>query len=222
VSSPDSTPERPTPLNGRRAEARRNNERILVAAREVLIEGGYDASMASIAERAGVGIGTLYRRYPSKDELIAQMSIAGMDWITDTANTAAECTGDAWAAFTGFMRACVDAGAGELMQLAGKFPATAAQRESSERLHTALERLLTRTRQDGGLTPDVTAADVYLLFAHLRVKSPVSRERSAELQQRYLDLVLRGMRADATAPAGPAPTWTEIQQSWQLPPPETT
>jgi AcrR family transcriptional regulator len=205
------------PLNGRRAEARRNNERILVAAREVLIEGGYEASMASIAERAGVGIGTLYRRYPSKDELIAQMSIAGMDWITEQARIAVESTEDSWTAFCGFMRSCVDAGAGELMQLAGKFPATTGQRESSERLREALEGLLERTQRDGALTSDVTAADVYLLFAHLRVKAAVRRERGIELQQRYLDLVLRGLRASAKDIPGPAPTWAEIQRSWQLP-----
>ena len=101
------------PLSGRRAEARRNNERILAAAREVLIEQGYDASMASIAERAGVGIGALYRRYPSKDELIVQMSIAGMDWITERATTAIESDADPWAAFSDFVADCVDAGAGE-------------------------------------------------------------------------------------------------------------
>jgi AcrR family transcriptional regulator len=216
VSSADPTAADP-PLNGRRAEARRNNERILVAAREVLIEGGYDASMASIAERAGVGIGTLYRRYPSKDELIAQMSIAGMDWITAQANAATESADDAWTAFTRFMRACVQAGAGELMQLAGKFPATTVQQESSERLREALETLIKQTKQDGPLMKDITAADVYLLFAHLRVKAAVSRERGIELQQRYLDLVLRGLRTDKANIPGPAPTWTEIQQSWRLP-----
>jgi AcrR family transcriptional regulator len=213
VSSADPGP----PLNGRRAEARRNNERILVAAREVLIEGGYDASMASIAERAGVGIGTLYRRYPSKDELIAQMSIAGMDWITGQARAAVESAEDSWTAFCVFMRSCVDAGAGELMQLAGKFPATAGQRESSERLREALEGLLERAKRDGALTSDITAADVYLLFAHLRAKAAVRRERGIELQQRYLDLVLRGLKASTTKIPGPAPTWEEIQQSWQIP-----
>jgi AcrR family transcriptional regulator len=216
VSSTDPTAADP-PLNGRRAEARRNNERILVAAREVLIEGGYEASMASIAERAGVGIGTLYRRYPSKDELIAQMSIAGMDWITAQANAARKSSDDPWQAFTSFMRGCVAAGAGELMQLAGKFPATTAQQESSERLGEALEALIAQTKQAGKLTPDITAADVYLLFAHLRIKTAVSRQRGIELQQRYLDLILRGLSTDTTNIPGPAPTWTEIQQSWHLP-----
>lgn len=216
MSSTDPTAADP-PLNGRRAEARRNNERILVAAREVLIEGGYEASMASIAERAGVGIGTLYRRYPSKDELIAQMSIAGMDWITAQANAARKSSDDPWQAFTSFMRGCVAAGAGELMQLAGKFPATTAQQESSERLGEALEALIAQTKQAGKLTPDITAADVYLLFAHLRIKTAVSRQRGIELQQRYLDLILRGLSTDTTNIPGPAPTWTEIQQSWHLP-----
>lgn len=203
---------------GRAAEALRNNERILAAAREVLAEEGYDAPMAAIARRAGVGVGTLYSRYPSKERLVQQMSIAGMEDIGREALAAAEGEGAPWERFEGFMSRCVAAGAGELMQLAGQFPPTAGQQEASERLHAALELLLEPMRRTGLLGSGITPADIYLLLAHLRVKPVADPGRNAELRQRYLALVVRGLRADPGRELpGPPPTWEELARRWDLP-----
>src|SRR5262245_38579543 len=89
---------------GRQAEASRNDELVLAAARAVLTADP-GAAMADIARRAGVGIGTLYRRYPSKEALVLQLCLDGMRQLERVAQTALARAGDdAWEAFAGFMR----------------------------------------------------------------------------------------------------------------------
>ncbi|GAA0620568.1 TetR/AcrR family transcriptional regulator [Kutzneria viridogrisea] len=200
----------------RQAEARRNDTLVFDAARAVLAELGPDASMAAIARRAGVGVASLYRRYASKDELVQQLCIHAMEQLVELAQQAVEQPGDAWAAFTGFMRDCAEAGSGELLQLAGVFPATDEQLATSDRLAEVLEALLDRAIASGAMRAGITPGDLYLIFAQLRVRGVGSAERSALLQRRYLELMLDGLRATGhQQPPGPAPSWLEVKRCWR-------
>lgn len=204
-----------TPLSGRQAEARRNDALVFDAAREVLAAEGPEASMASIAKRAGVGVASLYRRYASKDVLIQQLCIDAMERFTEVAHLVAEQPGDAWQVFVQFMYDCVAAGAGEMLQLAGVFPATDEQFATSDALEEALSLLLDRAMREGGMRPGVTPGDLYLILAQLRVRGVGTVERSAELQRRYLAMMLDGLRGSEPVPEGPAPTWPEIKRCWR-------
>jgi AcrR family transcriptional regulator len=101
------------PLSGRRAEAARNDKQILDAARAVFFEDP-EAPIAAVAKRARVGIGALYRRYGSKDELLQRLADDGLRrYIAEV--TAALAAQDApWVAFIRFMQRCVAIGTGSL------------------------------------------------------------------------------------------------------------
>src|SRR3712207_5942213 len=90
----------------RRAEAERNDERILASARVVFIADPA-APISAVAEHAGVGIGALYRRYPSKEELLRTICADGLARFIAAAEAALLDDGDPWQAFAAFMRACV-------------------------------------------------------------------------------------------------------------------
>ena len=134
------------PLSGRRAQAARNDELILQAARAVFVSDP-SAPISAVAERAGVGISALYRRYGSKEELLRQLSGDGLRRYIAEAEAALADEGDPWAAFVGFMRGIVDADTHSLtLRLAGTFTPT---EELARDASTAMElnvRLLERTR----------------------------------------------------------------------------
>src|SRR6187431_3792971 len=93
-------------LSGRRGQAAQNDERILAAAREVFIADA-DAPISAVASRAGVGISALYRRWPSKEDLLRQLCRDGLRLYVAEAEAAASDTSDAWEAFVTFMRRIV-------------------------------------------------------------------------------------------------------------------
>jgi AcrR family transcriptional regulator len=203
-------------LSGRRAEASRNDERVLAAARAVLTASP-DAPMAEIARRAGVGIGTLYRRYPSKEALVQHLCLDGMrrlEAVTRTALT--QLDGDPWEAFAGYMNAALDAGAGSLgAALAGTFTPTTELVAAARDLYAAGRELIERVQAAGALRRDVTQEDINLVFEQLRAVRLGSEMRTATLQRRYLALVLQALRAPGSAPLpGPAPDWEEIRGRW--------
>lgn len=202
----------------RQARALRNDERILQAARAVLAEQGPDASTAAIARRAGVGVAALFRRYPTKEELLRQVSIDGMARMTAAARDGLAAP-DAWEGFAAFMRRCVDEGGGGLLHLAGSFRPDDEQLADSRRLHDALAALVKRAKRDGGLRADVTPTDVYLLLSDLRVEHPTDPARTPMLRRRHLALLLDGLRAapPARLPA-PAVSWSELRRRWTDPP----
>src|SRR5437667_8835189 len=109
-------------LGGRRAEAERNDALVLAAATEVFLEQGYDAPMSAIAERAGVGMGSLYRRYRSKDELARRLCTDSMEMTLSVAERALAEEPDGWSALCRFMNDAVRGGAGALSGMAGAFP----------------------------------------------------------------------------------------------------
>ena len=121
------------PLSGRRAQAARNDRVILDAAREVFVADP-KAPISAVAERAGVGIGALYRRYRSKEDLLRRLSADGLRAYTAAVEDALADDGDPWDAFTGFMRRVVDADTNSLtLRLAGTFTPTEELYRDSER-----------------------------------------------------------------------------------------
>jgi AcrR family transcriptional regulator len=205
-----------SPLSGRRAEAARNDGRILEAAREVFLSDP-GAPVSAVAARAGVGIGALYRRYASKDLLLQRLAADGMGRYLTEVRAALDDDGDPWIAFTRFMRRCIDIGAGALTQrLAGSFTSTEELQRQGREVYQATQDLLDRTKKAGALRPDVEVGDLSLLLEQLqgiRIGDPV---RSSQLRHRYLAVVLDGLHL-AEAPQLPStpPTWQETSRRYE-------
>jgi AcrR family transcriptional regulator len=199
-----------TPLSGRRAQAARNDQRILEAARAVF-SADPGAPIAAVAEHAGVGISALYRRYRSKDELLQRLAGDGLRRYTAEAEAALADGGDPWTAFTRFMRRCLDAGTGSLsLRFAGSFTATEELHREGRRAHDATRRLLERTSAAGALRPGVEVGDLSLLFEQLQSVRVGDQRRTSQLRHRYLALLLDGLHLRAAPLPGPAPRWQEI------------
>src|SRR4029450_5540372 len=122
-----------TPMSGRRAEAARNDQRILDAARAVFIADP-GAPRCAVSEHAGVGISALYRRYPSKEELLRKLCADGLAQYIQEAETALADDGDPWQAFTRVLHRLVDIGSSSLTRrLAGTFTPTPELYEAAQR-----------------------------------------------------------------------------------------
>src|SRR3954451_15075008 len=98
-----------------RVDAQRNLEHVLRAAREVFGELGYGAPMEDVARRARVGVGTVYRRFPSKDVLVRRIAEEETSRLTDQARAALGQEEEAWSALARFLRTSVASGAGRLL-----------------------------------------------------------------------------------------------------------
>jgi AcrR family transcriptional regulator len=119
VAVPASTGVPPHPGERRgtrlRVDARRNLESVLRAAREVFGELGYDAPMEEVARRAGVGVGTVYRRFPSKEVLVQRIAAEEVAWLTARAREALYGPAGPWEALAGYLATAVGTGAGRLL-----------------------------------------------------------------------------------------------------------
>jgi AcrR family transcriptional regulator len=203
-------------LSGRQAEARHNDRLILEAAREVFVaEPG--APISAVAKRAGVGIGALYRRYASKEELLQRLCAEGLQqYITEAQATLAH-EGDPWGAFTGFMRRIVDADIHSLtLRLAGTFTPTEELYRDSQKAQELNVRLVERTKAAGVLRPDVEVDDLSLLFEQLAAVRIGDEKRTHQLRRRYLALILDALRVPSESQLpGPPPSWEEIRRRWE-------
>jgi len=173
------------------ADAKR--ERILCAAGYLFSTEGLETPMPAIAARAGAGIGSLYRQFPSKRDLLAALVIRRLEQIHDAAVAAAEQEGSRWHAFTDMLWAVVerqhaDDFLGEAWKQVGDDEDVA---PSSARAITALEALLDVARDEGGLRGDATTVDIRLVFAATRVAKLVE----PDAWQRMLTLLIDGLAA---------------------------
>ncbi|MER7705347.1 helix-turn-helix domain-containing protein [Kitasatospora sp. NPDC097605] len=105
----------PPPGARLRVDARRNLESVLRAAREVFGEFGYGAPMEEVARRAGVGVGTVYRRFPSKEVLVQRIAAEEVAWLTAQARESLYGGAGAWEALAGYLARAVSTGAGRLL-----------------------------------------------------------------------------------------------------------
>jgi AcrR family transcriptional regulator len=204
-------------LSGRRGQAARNDERILAAAREVFIADP-KAPISAVAAGAGVGISALYRRWPGKEDLLRQLCRDGLRRYVEEAEAAIDDEGDAWDAFAGFLRRIVDADVHSLtVRLAGTFTPTDDMFADALRSGELNERLVARTKAEGGLRSDFVAEDLTLVLEQMAAIRPGvfgDARRTQELRQRYLAICLDGLRTPMTTLPGPPPSDAELGGRW--------
>jgi AcrR family transcriptional regulator len=197
-------------MSGRKAQAARNDEVILEAARAVFIADP-GAPVSAVAEAAGVGMSALYRRYPSKEDLLRRLCTIGLQTYIGIAEDCVADEGDPWEAFATFMRRQVEAGSNALtLKLAGTFTPSPELYELAEYGGTLNVELFDRTMAAGVLRPDVSVADLGLVLEQVAaIDFGATPERNVTLRLRCMELVLDGMRA--TSPRGdlPGPTVTD-------------
>jgi AcrR family transcriptional regulator len=191
-------------LPGRREQARRNDTLILEAAREVFLSDP-KAPVAAVAGHAGVGISALYRRYPSKEDLLRRLCHDGLRRFIAEAEAAASDP-HPWAALSGFLEGIVAADVHSLtVHLAGTFTPTQEMHDDARRAGALAAGLAERAQAAGQLRPDVVAGDLDLVLegcAAIRVPDPA---RTSELRRRYLRLLLDGLAATPGSPPGRPP-----------------
>jgi AcrR family transcriptional regulator len=208
------------PRRGRQAEAARNDRLVLDAAREVFATLGAGAPIAAVAERAGVGMGSLYRRYGSKTALLQRLCLLAMEQGIAAAE-AALAAADPWDGLAGYVRACVGFRAGALAPLAGAIATTPAMWEASRRGRGLLDEVVARAHRAGRLRPDVTTLDVAWLielFSRHGVASTGAEDENENVRQRLVAIALDGLGSRGGAPLpGTPPRREHYEGRWAGP-----
>ncbi|MGW5384739.1 TetR/AcrR family transcriptional regulator [Nocardia sp. NPDC003963] len=201
------------PLSGRRAQAARNDSLVLEAAREVFLAEP-KAPIAAVAERAGVGISALYRRYPSKEALLRTLCHEGLRRYNAEAD-AALAEPDGWQALVGFLERVVDADVHSLtVHLAGTFTPDPGMRPDAEHADTVNTELVRRAHETGRLREGVTPQDIGLVLEACAAVALPDKERAAQLRRRVLAVLIDGLTADGDLP-GPPPRPGEFAWRWK-------
>lgn len=184
-----------------RRDAQANRERILEAARAVFAEEGVDASVEQIAQRAGVGMGTLYRRFPTKHDLVEAVIAESLDAFVAAAE-AGLAENDAWTGFTGFVERVLELHAENraLRELLAGTEHGTARDEVRRRVRPLTRRLIERAQEDGSLRADFAPEDMPLVFMTGGRVLEASRGVAPDLWRRYLGLLLDGLRAEGATP----------------------
>ena len=179
-----------------RADARRNRERVLAAAREQFAEHGLDVHMEQIARAAGVGVGTVYRHFPAKEDLLKALADERFARFADEARAALDDP-DAWNGFCGLMResARVTAEDRALSEAMNQLPDLCAASAEKVRLIELSRELIERAQASGAMRADFGADDVPSLMRGLaRATAPHDTGPPAMSWERYLEIMLAGLR----------------------------
>ena len=211
-SGASEAPERPL-----RKDAARNRQRILDAAAELFAQRGLSATLNEIAHHAGVGVGTVYRHFPDREQLIDGLFEQRIDQIAAVLREALDdpdpSRGLTESLARGFELQAQDRGLRELILGA----ATGFERlgQMRARLDPLLLRLVERAREAGEFRGDIEPQDLWIVHLMLGSVVDISHDLAPDLWRRYLALLLRGLRAKPEAPAPlpvPAPPPDQVDQ----------
>jgi AcrR family transcriptional regulator len=195
-----------------RRDAERNRQRILHAAAEVFRERGLDATLDDVAHRAGVGVGTVYRRFSDKETLVAELFQERIDELVSTAEKACEAD-DPWNGFLSYLEYVATTMAGDLgLRQMLLFATYGRDRVAClrEQVRPVVDRLVTRAQEAGALRADFSATDVPMLTAMLATVAEYTAPVQPGLWRRYLALILDALRPDGATPL-PRPALTPAE-----------
>jgi AcrR family transcriptional regulator len=198
-----------------RADARRNREQIIAAAREVFLEQGIHAPLEEIARRAGVGIATLYRRFPDRYTLVREVALDNMALLGEELDRATAAHPDAWGALTQLLCRLVELRVGAFMPILASSLEEDLRGEGGElkarrdRLFERMEQLVHAAQQEGLLRQGIGPIDLVAGVIKLSRPLPViGAELNELLTNRQLELFLGSLHAtalDASEPLRPQP-----------------
>jgi AcrR family transcriptional regulator len=175
-----------------RADARRNRERIVKAARRCFARDGLDAPMEEIARTAGVGVGTVYRHFPTKDELVEALASERFERLRELALEAL-ADDDAWRAFDTFIRkaAKIQTEDRALSEVLVSRPQTMTRAGTRVGMLELTDQVLKRAQKAGVVRKDADARDIPMIMCAL---AGTMRNPHADTD-RYIGIVLDGLRA---------------------------
>ena len=181
-----------------RVDARRNRERLLIAARDVFVDQGADAPLEDIANQAGVGIATLYRRFPDREALMRAVAVHVLTAIAAEARAALAEEADPFVALSRYLRRALE------LRIAAVMPVLSPRLEHDGDVMRArdgvtplYERMVKAAHDSGQLRTDVGSGDIGMML--IRLSRPLAgsfpREFDNETARRQLELMLDGLRA---------------------------
>jgi AcrR family transcriptional regulator len=201
----------PTSLSAR-SDAARNRERLVSAARELFASAGVDVPARTVASHAGLGVGTLYRHFPAREDLVDAVLEEAFEELISIAE-AALAEPDPWRGFARFVEEALDLHA----RNRGLKDVVATQRHGRERVEALrrrirplVARLVARAQEDGALRADFTPQDVSLLFWASDGAIELAGDVAPEIWRRQLGFLLDGLRVGAATPLPHGPL-TEAQ-----------
>lgn len=187
-----------------RKDAERNRQRILRAAADVFTARGFEATLDDVAHHAGVGVGTVYRRFPNKEALAEALFHERLDGLVGLAERAL-AEPDAWQGLVRFLEQAgellaIDRGMRQVLMFAtyGRDRVS----EARSRMLPAVTQLVQRAQQQGTLRADMSPTDVPVIEFMLGTAAEYAQYSRPEIWRRYLALIVDGLRAE---PAGITP-----------------
>jgi AcrR family transcriptional regulator len=208
-----------------RKDAERNRVRILEAAKELFAERGLGVTLNDIAHHAGVGVGTVYRRFPDKDQLIEELFELRVAEISALARAALD-NPDPWSGLTGFLTKALELQAddrGFKEVVLGAPGARDRIGQIRQEMQPVAMELVRRAREAGQLRPDARFQDIPIIQLMIGAVIDCARDVEPELWRRYLGIVLSGLRAGSEADE-PLPAEAlspdavqRVMSSWQPP-----
>ena len=185
-----------------RRDAQRNREKLVAAGREVFVEQGADASLEEIARRAEVGIGTLYRHFPSREALVEVIFERHIEEVLAAAEQA-DAADDAWEGLVGFLERVLELQSRNLplRDVFLRHPVGEGRiAERRKRIGPLLKRLVARAREQGALRADFTPGDLSLAMWSFAPLFEATAEVAPDAWRRHLRILLDGMRPSAATP----------------------
>jgi AcrR family transcriptional regulator len=196
-TSPITTDEEPlAEVRTLRADARRNRQAVLAAAKELFADQGLEAQMPDLARAADVGVGTVYRHFPTKDHLIAALVAEHFDRLADHAREALK-EEDAWAGISQFIRyaARIQADDRGLCQVVGSRPEVMDCAARASGLPELCQELVKRAQATGQLRPEIEWQDIPMIVCGLGVVTQAPPPPSVGRWPRLVEIILDGLRA---------------------------
>jgi AcrR family transcriptional regulator len=184
-----------------RSDARRNHERLVAAARELFAKHGVDVSVEEITQRAGVGMGTLYRHFPTKVELVDAVLEDAFSELLALAEEAAAAE-DAWLGFAHFLERALELRVQNrsVKDLVASPQHGAKHAEMRKRIRPLLRRMIERAQAQGTLRADFTLDDLSAVFWSVARVIEMTEDSSRRTWRRFLGFMLDGLRASAATP----------------------
>lgn len=190
-----------------RKDAQRNRQRVLKAARELFAIRGLEANLNDVAHHAGVGVGTVYRRFATKEELLEAIFEDAMNQLTELAETALRQP-DSWHGFVWFVEQMCEVTATDrgLREMAfSKSYAGDRVTAAQERLEPALTKVVERAQADGHLRPELSGTDMPIFALLAGEVSEFARHVDNDLWRRYVAILLDGVRYRSDQEPVPVP-----------------